>query len=330
MGTAASRQRTVTRADVAKLAGVSTAVVSYVLNDGPKPVAPATRARVLDAVKMLGYRPNAAARALSRGSSDLLALVVPTVEQPYFAHLAAAVEAAARAQGLSLIVANALPPRVAPTVRELVGQQLRGLILAAAATAEATREFLGAGIPTVLINQASPIGTLLTLGPDYRKGAADGVRHLIEVHGHRRIAYVGADIATDERAAGWRNTLRRAGLATDAAIEVEYSYDGGRDAVRILLREHPDVTAAFLASDQLAIGAIAGLAEAGRSAPGDLAIISFDGSPESAFAVPPLSTLDVPIQTMAEDAVDLLLSTAPSAHHRYDPVLLIRRSCGCP
>jgi len=81
-------RRDATRNDVARLAGVSTAVVSYVINDGPRPVAPATKARVLDAIDKLGYRPNIAARALITGRSELIALVVPDVENPYFGALA--------------------------------------------------------------------------------------------------------------------------------------------------------------------------------------------------------------------------------------------------
>ncbi|MDI9384478.1 MAG: LacI family DNA-binding transcriptional regulator, partial [Verrucomicrobiota bacterium] len=84
-----------TRDDVARLAGVSSAVVSYVVNDGPRPVATKTRVRVLEAIDKLGYRPNAAARSLITGRSDLIGLVVPDVENQYFATLAKAVETAA-------------------------------------------------------------------------------------------------------------------------------------------------------------------------------------------------------------------------------------------
>ncbi|MBS1907657.1 MAG: LacI family DNA-binding transcriptional regulator [Actinobacteria bacterium] len=325
----ADQRRGVTRADVARLAGVSTAVVSYTLNDGPKPVAAATKARVLEAVRLLGYRPNAAARALSTGQSDLLALVVPTVEQSYFAHLAAAVERAAAAHGLSLIVANAMPDRVAPVVRGLVGRQVRGLIIAAEATADATKEFLAAGTPTVVINQASPIGSLLTLGPDYRAGTMNGVHHLIEAHGHRRIAYLGGDVDGDERVRGWTDALSAAGLALGPALAGGFTPADGRTAMRALLREHPEVTAAFCASDQLAIGALAALAETGGRAPDDLALVSFDGSPEAEFAVPALTTVNVPIDAMAHDAVTRVLDDISAGHVRYEAELIVRRSCGC-
>ena len=93
-GQPTGQHREATRNDVARLAGVSTAVVSYVVNDGPRPVAPATRARVLDAIAKLGYRPNTVARSLITGKSGLIGLVVPDVENPYFASLARSVETA--------------------------------------------------------------------------------------------------------------------------------------------------------------------------------------------------------------------------------------------
>ncbi|MGV8845056.1 LacI family DNA-binding transcriptional regulator [Tessaracoccus sp.] len=329
MTTKSERARPATQADVGKLAGVSTAVVSYALSGGPRPIAAETKQRVIDAAKLLNYRPNAAARALSRGSSDLLALVVPTVEQPYFAHLAAEVERAARKAGLSLIVANSLAPQVAPIVRMLVGQQLRGIILAAGATAEATGEFLRAGVPTVLINQAAPFKPLLTLGPDFHEGAVSAVNHLISTHGHRNIAYVGGDLASDERVVGWRNAMQAAGLTPDVAIEGDYSLAGGRAAVRTLLSEYPDVTATFFASDQFAIGGLAALHEAGMRVPEDFALVAFDGSTESEFTIPTLTTVNVPIEQMARDAVAQVLNQGATGDVRYPTELLIRRSCGC-
>src|SRR3990170_6385177 len=98
--------RKVTRKDVARLAGVSDAVVSYTLNGGP-PVAPATAARVREAVRVLGYRPNASARALKLGSAQMIGMVVPDSSNPYFAVLSHAVEDAARDQGYALLVAHA-------------------------------------------------------------------------------------------------------------------------------------------------------------------------------------------------------------------------------
>ena len=98
--------RDATRDDVARLAAVSSAVVSYVVNDGPRPVAPATRARVLDAIAKLDYRPNKAARSLITGRSHLLGLIVPDLENQYFAGLAKAVEKEAGERGLRLVLAQ--------------------------------------------------------------------------------------------------------------------------------------------------------------------------------------------------------------------------------
>lgn len=96
----------VTRDDVARLAGTSTAVVSYVINNGPRPVAPATRERVLAAIKELGYRPDRVAQAMASRRTDLMGMIVPDARQPFFAEMAHAVEQAAAERGKMVLVGN--------------------------------------------------------------------------------------------------------------------------------------------------------------------------------------------------------------------------------
>lgn len=105
-------------------------MVSYVVNDGPRPVAAATKARVLDAIDKLGYRPNTAARSLITGRSDLIGLVVPDVENQYFATLAKAVEKAAAARGVRLVLGQAQPDYLPELVESLAGHQVDGIITA--------------------------------------------------------------------------------------------------------------------------------------------------------------------------------------------------------
>lgn len=319
-----------TQADVARLAGVSTAVVSYTLGGSPKPVAEATRLRVLEAARKLDYRPNASARALSLGRADLIGLIVPTVEQPYFAHLTLAVERAAREAGLALIVANSLPASdTGAIVRELAGRQLRGLVLASVADSDTARAVTASGTPTVVINLPKPIEGTVALGPDFHDGAFAAVRHLIDVHGHRRIAHAGGDVRFDERARGWAAAMEHSDLDAAVRIECDYSLAGGHEAMRRVLEEHPEVTAVFFASDQMAAGALAALYEAGRRVPEDMAVFAFDGSPESQFTTPPLSTVDVPLDRIARDAVARLQDPSLADVPAYRTSLRLRRSCGC-
>lgn len=336
------RHQSVTRDDVARLAGVSSAVVSYTLNGGPRPVAAATRQRVLAAVEKLGYRPNATARSLSLGRADLIGLVVPELRNPYFAQLGHAVEIAARRRGLSVVLMHSSnDTRAADTedadagiddsriLDTLSGRLLSGVIVATQPSSEMSRELIANGAPVVLINQPRASGVLPTLAPDYYHGTVEAVRHLIDVHGHREIAFFGGHGVADDRERGWRDALVAAGIVPRVNIDAVYSLAGGRDAGRELLRDHPGASAVFAASDQQAAGLLAALHERNLRCPDDLAVVSFDGSPESEYAVPPLTTVSVPIEQMARDAVDRLLVAESSEHVEYATHLVVRESCGC-
>ncbi|WP_162274563.1 LacI family DNA-binding transcriptional regulator [Tessaracoccus flavus] len=322
-----------TRDDVARLAGVSVAVVSYVVNNGPRPVAEATRARVLDAIDRLGYRPNAAARSLTTGRSDLVGLIVPDVGNPYFAALAQAVETEARARGVNLVLVQGRAGQLAPLVESLSGHLVAGIITAAVPEAAAEEILRRDGIAMVRLSLApSETGDGAVL-PDFYSGALDATRHLIEVHGHRRVALVlGGEGPvgglTDDRFRGWRDALAAAGLPTDAVIRAPWSLAGGRDAATRLVTDFPDCTAVFAGSDQQAIGLISGLHGLGRSIPADMAIASFDGSPEAKFTVPPLTTAGVPMAVLARAAVEGLFAPGRPAE-AFRPDLVLRSSCGC-
>lgn len=327
--------RGATRDDVAKLAGVSSAVVSYVVNSGPRPVAEATRLKVLDAIDKLGYRPNAAARSLITGRSDLVGLIVPDVSNPYFAALAQAVEVEARAEGVSLVLAQSLAGQLSPLVESLSGHLVAGVITAAVPEPEAIATLSRGRITMVRLSLVPPDIDATAILPDYHAGARDAVRHLIEAHGHRRIALVaGSDtpdtpaLVADERQRGWEDAMASAGLPTDAVVRVNWSSAGGWRAASRLLSDHKDCTAVFTMSDQQAIGLIAGLTAAGRRIPDDYAIASFDGSPQAEFTIPPLTTASVPMKKMAKAAVQQLLHGSTS-DRMFGPELIVRRSCGC-
>ena len=335
MASSASRSaRDVTRDDVARLAGVSSAVVSYVVNNGPRPVAQATRARVMDAIDKLGYRPNAAARALITGRSDLIGLIVPDIRNPYFAALAQAAEGAARAHSVNLVLAQGTTGSLQPLVESLTGHRVAGIITATIPEPEAVAVIVRNRIPLVRLSLAMPSDGP-AIWPDYVGGARAAVGHLVEVHGHRRIALViGSDHPdypdepSDGREQGWRDALEDAGLTTEHLIRVHWSAAGGREAAYRLLGDHGAATAVFASSDQQAIGLIAGLQAAGTSLPDDVAIASFDGSPEAEFTVPPLTTVDVPLAAMATDAIAEVLGL-PRTSRSYPAHLVVRRSCGC-
>ena len=322
-------RRDATRNDVARLAGVSTAVVSYVINDGPRPVAPATKARVLDAIDKLGYRPNIAARALITGRSELIALVVPDVENPYFGALAKAVVNAAARRGLRVMLAQSQDEELPALLDSLAGHQVDGIITATLPLAGELARHPNLRVPMVKVSLEPSADSLPAFCPDFVGGSRDAVRHLAEVHGHQRIAFVTGSERLDPRERGWRDALAECGLRPGRVLRVAWSCEGGRRAAAELLDDPAGFTAAFVASDQQAIGLLAGLRALGVSVPRDFALVSFDGSASAEYTIPALSTAGVPFAPMAEDALDVLLG-AEGTVRTYPTTLVVRESCGCP
>jgi len=327
----AERARSVTRADVARYAGVSTAVVSYVLNDGPKNVAPLTRERVLDAVRVLGYRPNAAARALSMGSADMFGLLVHDNRNPFFAELCHALDQATADAGRSLLIVNSDRTQV-PTseqIRDLASRQIAGLVIADVLTAGEQSLVEMLGIPAIVIGQFGETDGLHSVGVDFASGARLATEHLIG-HGYREIAFTGSAARYDERERGWREALTAGGLPLGPLVHTTFSYQGGYDAGVQLAASAMLPRAVLAASDQIAIGMLTAFGERGIRVPEDTAIISFDGTVTADFVWPRLTTAVQPLEQMAETAVRALLDPDAVAHHRsYTSTLRIRESCGC-
>ncbi|MDT0157902.1 LacI family DNA-binding transcriptional regulator [Microbacterium sp. ARD32] len=325
------RPRSVTRADVARYAGVSTAVVSYVLNDGPKGVAPLTRERVLDAVRVLGYRPNAAARALSMGAADMFGLLVHDNRSPFFAELCHALDQASADAGRSLLIVNSDRSQVATSeqLRDLASRQIGGLIIADVLTASEQSLVESLGIPAVVIGQFGETDGLHSVGVDFPVGARRATEHLIG-HGYREIAFAGSAARYDARERGWRDALSAARLPLGPLVHTPFGYQGGYDAAVQLIDGERMPRAVLAASDQIAIGMLAAFGERGIRVPDDIAIVSFDGTVSADFVWPRLTTAVQPLERMAEVAVQLLLDPDAEREHRaLSARLRIRESCGC-
>ncbi|MDD7385229.1 MAG: LacI family DNA-binding transcriptional regulator [Actinomycetaceae bacterium] len=333
---AGQENRGATRNDVAKLAGVSPAVVSYVINDGPRHVAPQTRQKVLDAIQKLHYHPNAAARALTTGRSDVVALVVPTISNPYFSHLAENIEREATEHGLVLTLGQASTVNIYSVLASFSDHGINDIITCTMPSHEALTlieqnrmNCVNLSIPEL------PVGSAGVL-PDYFAGASMLTRHLIDVHHHQDIALVsGSSYATDgaryidQRELGWRSMLESRGLTVRPLILTDWSPEGGRQAARSLVDQYPDVTAVVVTSDLEAFGVMQGLREKGKRVPDDIAVVAFDATPEGAFMSSPLTSAGVSLQKLAARSIAQLLNREDRPRESLNPELILRQSCGC-
>ncbi|MDI3407423.1 LacI family DNA-binding transcriptional regulator [Streptomyces cavernicola] len=336
----------VTRDDVARLAGTSTAVVSYVINNGPRPVAPATRERVLAAIKELGYRPDRVAQAMASRRTDLIGMIVPDARQPFFAEMAHAVEQAAAERGKMVLVGNSdyLDEREVHYLRAFLGMRVAGLILVSQGPSEhAAAEIDAWDARVVLLHRRPEAIEDVAVVTDDIGGAQLTTRHLLE-HGHEYVACLGITESTPtigdpvaDHIEGWRRAMAEAGISTEGRLfEAPYNrYDAYEVALRIL--SGPDrPTAIACATDDQAIGVLRAARELRIDVPGELAVAGFDDVKEAALTDPPLTTVASDRPAMARAAVDLLLddSLRVSGTRRerlrlFPSRLVVRRSCGC-
>ncbi|MFI8929003.1 LacI family DNA-binding transcriptional regulator [Streptomyces sp. NPDC053474] len=336
----------VTRDDVARLAGTSTAVVSYVINNGPRPVAPATRERVLAAIKELGYRPDRVAQAMASRRTDLIGMIVPDARQPFFAEMTHAVEQAASERGKMVLVGNSdyVEERETHYLRAFLGMRVSGLILVShGLTDQAAAEIDAWDARVVLLHERPEAIDDVAVVTDDVGGAQLATRHLLE-HGHEYVACVGGTAATptvgdpvSDHVEGWRRAMREAGRPTEGRLfEAPYNrYDAYQLALGFL--SGPDrPTAIFCSTDDQAIGVLRAARELRIDVPGELAVAGFDDVKEAALTDPPLTTVASDRPAMARAAVDLVLDdglrVAGSRRERlkvFPSRLVVRRSCGC-
>lgn len=335
MESAAFRAR-VTRADVARLAGVSPSVVSYVINQGPRPVSAPVRRRVEEAIAALNYKPNETARALVRGRTQHVGLVAVDITSPFYSDLSGAIDHELFMRGLTLVTASSTyrqsDGRESPL--ELLTAHNVTAALVSTSVRPADIDFARThDLPIVALNEQQSTEGLSATIVDYYGGTETAVRHLIG-HGRHHIGFVGDTSSTDQRYSGWRHAVESAGLSPGPAVmcgwTAEEGYRAGQWLVKQGFRIH-ELDALFIASDAVAMGCLAALRDGGIDVPDDLAIVSFDGTKLSRYLSPGLTTMAQPIEQLAADAVRLLLDSVSgeAMQLHYKPELITRRSCGC-
>lgn len=298
----------VTVHDVARAAGVSISTVSRAL--AGKTVAPATRERVVLAAAQLGYEPNRAAAGLRHGRTGALGVVVPDLENPYFASVAKGVQARARQHGYGVVVVDVEEDaaREADDVRALLGRT-DGVVLASPRSDDATLAALLDGPRPgrcVLVNRELP--GVPSVSADEEDGAAQALAHLRAL-GHRRVAYLGGPPGS------WSDRRRRAGLrrAAQGAADVEVvelgavrpHLQGGYSGADLV--QGAGATAVVAYNDLVALGVERRLLDRGVPVPQAVSIVGFDDTFVATLAARPLTTVRTDLHEIGARAVELLL-----------------------
>lgn len=324
-------------ADVARRAAVSTQTVSRVAN-GRTNVDAATRERVQQAMAELGYRPNRAARALKAGRFHAIGVITSYLTSfGMMRTLDEIVLAASAARySVTLLPITATRGGVSGAIDRLSEQAVDGIVVTVEPhLLEGAEVTLPADVPIVVVNTGA--GTELNLvDSDQEGGARLATRHLLDL-GHPTVWHLAGPTESAPAAArahGWAETLREAGLEPPPVLVGDWTarsgYRHGLD-----LAGRGDVTAVFAANDQLALGLIQALHEAGRTVPDEVSVVGFDDMPESAYFWPPLTTVRQDFTEIGRNAIALLLQQLedPGRHGGVDQVIptrLIERQSTAP
>ena len=340
-GTASRRAGTLDRppvmADVAQLAGVSHQTVSRVLNDHPN-VRPDTREKVLDAIRQLAYRPNAAARALVTRRTHTLGVI--GIDSPLYgpAMMLNGIERAAQ-HGYFVVIASlpALDRRsMLDTVDRFLGHAVEGIIVIAPQTsAVAALSHVPADLPLIAVG-CETRAPLTSVAVDNADGAGQATRYLLGL-GHETVHHVTGPsswLDARERVGGWRAALREAGAREPEVISGDWSARSGYEVGQELARMD-DVTAVFCGNDNMALGLVRALTEHGHRVPDDVSVVGFDDVPEAGYFLPPLTTVRQDFGELGRRALSALverISGGPGvgAHLKVAPELIQRASAAPP
>jgi DNA-binding LacI/PurR family transcriptional regulator len=323
--------------DVARLAGVSQKTVSRVVNRQPN-VRPEVQERVEHAIRELGYRPNAAARALVTSRTHVIGVV--TLGTALFGPtmLLFGLERAAWDAGYSVVVAStraATSEEVVRAVHQLLDHGVDGIAVTGSGIVTSAPDGLLQGVPAVSVGDPLTAGLQCpAVMPDQQAGARAVTEHLLSL-GHRTVWHVAGPTtwhATMERVRGWRETLEAADAEVHEPLAGDWSAESGYEAGKELA-ERSDLTAVFAANDQMAMGVMRALYERGRRIPEDVSVVGFDDQPESAFYLVPLTTVRQDFAAISARAIEELLAMIAgdeaSAPVIYLPTrLVVRASSG--
>lgn len=306
-----------TQADVAREAGVSRATVSYVLNgqaDGRIPISEDTRQRVLEAIQVLGYEPDARAQALRSGSTKTIGVIIPDLRNPHFVEYATGIEQEAHSAGYHILLTSiAFDVEYGVDIfKGLASRRIDGLILVSSfiAISEEAQKTLNQlrerRFPMVELNDQYNVDNVVC---NYREATKEAMAHLFSLR-HRRIGMiygVEAPETADDRLTPYQETLMAADLFDPQLIaECGPTIEDGYRAALKLLQPPSRPTALIAINDLLSIGVLRAAADLGLGVPKDVSLVSYDDIPMAKYLVPRLTTVSKDALRLGRDAFQLL------------------------
>lgn len=328
--------------DVAKLAGVSIATVSLVINKKDSAISPKTRSNVLEAVKALNYRPNQLAVSLATNRSKFIAVIVPVIANPFFAQMASYFDRNAKNLGYSVMISNVNDDAVqtCDALRFFADHCVDGIVIAQTdfQTAMETQRVLKTieelQVPLVTVDRVMCKSSLPSVSVDQFESGYLATLHLLE-HGHRRIGCITGPLgihSAKERLRGYQTALQEYNISINPSwiYEGQYCIQTGAASVPILLGEK--CTGVVCCSDTLAFGVYKELRNLNRKIPDDMSVVSIDDTVLADVIQPALTSVSQPLNQLTINALDLLLDSIgdPNKHQnasiRYHPQLKVRAS----
>jgi LacI family repressor for deo operon, udp, cdd, tsx, nupC, and nupG len=321
------RARPATIKDVAADVNLSISTVSRALTR-PGMLRPETVEKVREAVDRLGYQPNFIARDLKLRSTGLAFVVVPNLH-PFFLEVMRGIENAAREIGYTVVMGHTdrQAKREGEFFDQVLSRRADGIILVSSADAEAlaARKQLP---PTVVAVEGVETMALPTVRVDHTRAAVEATQHLIGL-GHKAIAHIAGPQASPmarHRREGFLATLKEAGLSAgeETIAQGQSTIESGAQAMRALLARSPRPTAVFCANDEMAIGAMRAIREAGLNVPGDVSVVGFNDQGLAEVVDPPLTTIHVPSEALGYQAMHKLVHVLAGEATELDEVFPVR------
>lgn len=299
-----------------------------------------TRARVLKVIQELKYRPNIHARTLAGGKSRTVGMVVSNLANPFFLDIFRALEDEAHRHGYDVLVANTdyNPRQLATSIQMMLGRRLSGLaVIVSEMDTPLLEELMGSSVPLVLYDVGNPGRNVSNIKVRYEKSIHRVVEYLHSI-GHRRMAFVGHHTELDplqERKRSFLDTMKRYAGEVEHSIATDRDGPfGGQQATRQLLASGFHPTAIICVNDFMALGVLKELREQGYSVPKDVSVTGYDNISLSEFACPPLTTVNIPRETIGRLAFTALIpeqnqeAEVRGREFLIDPELVIRESTG--